>query len=100
MAVGFALHDDGEVRWISVGLRCLADDNTLGVYADWKVNYSPSGHLVSRHSRNQATVVISPQHAIARSRSRLEYQAPGTRGDSEAHRPRSRGFTLKNLQSS
>jgi hypothetical protein len=44
---GFALHDDGEVRWISVGLRCLTD-NTLGVYADWKINYGPSDHLLSQ----------------------------------------------------
>ena len=46
-AVGFALGDDGDVRWISIGLRCQAD-NTLGVYADWKVNYGPSGHLLSQ----------------------------------------------------
>jgi hypothetical protein len=47
MAVGFALRDDGDVRWISIGLRCLTD-NTLGVYADWKINYGPSGHLLSQ----------------------------------------------------
>jgi hypothetical protein len=47
VAVAFALHDDGDVRWISIGLRCLAD-NTLGVYADWKINYSPSDHLLSQ----------------------------------------------------
>jgi hypothetical protein len=41
VAVGFAFFDDGEVRWISIGLRCLKD-NTLGVYADTKIDYSPS----------------------------------------------------------
>ena len=43
--VGYALLDDGEVRWISVGLRCLKDD-TLGVHADTKIDYSPSHHLL------------------------------------------------------
>jgi len=47
VAVGFSLRDDGDVRWISIGLRCLTD-NTLGVYADWKINYGPSGHLLSQ----------------------------------------------------
>lgn len=46
-AVGFSLHPDGEVRWVSVGLRCLAD-GAMGVYADWKINYGPSAHLVRR----------------------------------------------------
>jgi hypothetical protein len=31
--VGFAMTESGEVRWISVGLRCVAD-GVLGVYAD------------------------------------------------------------------
>ncbi len=46
VAVGFAMHVDTEVRWISVGLRCLTD-GTLGVYTDWKIDYSPSGHLLT-----------------------------------------------------
>ncbi|MEV4842249.1 hypothetical protein AB0K20_03355 [Micromonospora matsumotoense] len=45
VAVGYALFDDGEVRWISVGLRCL-NDGTLGVYADTKIDYSPSRYLL------------------------------------------------------
>ena len=45
VAVGFALRADGEVRWISVGLRCLAD-GTLGVYTDWKIDYGPTAHLL------------------------------------------------------
>jgi hypothetical protein len=47
VAVGFSLRDDGEVRWISIGLRCLTD-NTLGVCADWKISYGPSRHLLSQ----------------------------------------------------
>ncbi|MFI6305317.1 hypothetical protein ACIBCH_25865 [Amycolatopsis thailandensis] len=47
VAVGFALGDDEEVRWISVGLRCLTDD-TLGVYTDWKIDYSPTKHLLDQ----------------------------------------------------
>lgn len=47
VAIGFALREGGEVRWISVGLRCLTD-STLGVWADWKIDYEPTGHLLSR----------------------------------------------------
>lgn len=43
--VGFALRPDGEVRWLSIGLRCLKDGQ-LGVYADWKIDYTPSRHLL------------------------------------------------------
>ncbi len=46
VAVGFSLRDDGEVRWVSIGLRCR-NDGLLGVYADWKVGYSPSRHLLA-----------------------------------------------------
>jgi hypothetical protein len=47
VAVGFSLLDDGEVRWVSVGLRCLTD-GTLGVYTDWKIDYTPSRHLLGQ----------------------------------------------------
>lgn len=46
VAVGFATGPDGEVRWVYVALRCLAD-GLIGVYADWSVDYSPTGHLLS-----------------------------------------------------
>ena len=46
-AVGFSLRDDGDVRWVVVGLRCLAC-GLLGVYEDWKINYGPSAHLLER----------------------------------------------------
>jgi hypothetical protein len=35
------------VRWISLGLRCLTD-NTLGVYTDWEIDYSPTEHLLAQ----------------------------------------------------
>ncbi|MFI7219969.1 hypothetical protein [Micromonospora maritima] len=47
VAVGYAFFDEGEVRWISVGLRCLMD-GALGVYADTKIDYSPSRHLLAQ----------------------------------------------------
>lgn len=33
VAVGFALRPDGDVQWLYVALRCIAD-GTLGVYVD------------------------------------------------------------------
>ena len=47
VAVGFALRDGGDVKWVSVGLRCTID-GTLGVYADWKIDYSPTTALFDR----------------------------------------------------
>jgi hypothetical protein len=44
--VGFAMTESGEVRWISLGLRCVAD-GVLGVYTDWKIDYEPSRHLLT-----------------------------------------------------
>jgi hypothetical protein len=45
VVLGFAFRSDGEVRWVSLGLRCLRD-GSLGVYADWKIDYSPTAHLL------------------------------------------------------
>ncbi|MEV1109430.1 hypothetical protein [Micromonospora sp. NPDC049751] len=45
VAVGFARYADGEVRWISVGLHRV-QDGAMGVYADWKINYRPTDHLL------------------------------------------------------
>jgi hypothetical protein len=42
--IGYAVVDD-EVRWLSVGLRCQVC-GTLGVYADWAIDYTPTAHLV------------------------------------------------------
>lgn len=45
-AVAFALGDDGSVRWVTVGLRCIKD-GFCGVYADWKIDYGPTDHLLT-----------------------------------------------------
>ncbi len=46
-AVGFSLREDGDVRWIFVGLRCL-ECGLLGVYEDWKISYGPSAYLLDQ----------------------------------------------------
>lgn len=45
-AVAFSLGDDGGVRWVTVGLRCVRD-GFCGVYADWEIDYSPTHHLLA-----------------------------------------------------
>ncbi|MDG5808895.1 hypothetical protein P9869_40970 [Streptomyces ossamyceticus] len=45
-AVAFSLADDGSVRWVTVGLRCQ-NDGAVGVYADWKIDYGPTDHLLT-----------------------------------------------------
>jgi hypothetical protein len=47
VAVGFAMAPSTEVRWVSVGLRCVADGFS-GVHSDWKIDYEPSRHLLER----------------------------------------------------
>lgn len=47
VAAGFAMASSTEVRWVSVGLRCVADGFS-GVYSDWKIDYEPSRHLLER----------------------------------------------------
>jgi hypothetical protein len=45
-AAGFAFYDDSDdVRWVYLALRCTRD-GVLGCYADWKIDYSPSLHLL------------------------------------------------------
>ncbi|MEU9338569.1 hypothetical protein AB0D49_36375 [Streptomyces sp. NPDC048290] len=43
-AVAFSVDGDGAVRWVTLGLRCVADGD-CGVYADWKIDYLPTDHL-------------------------------------------------------
>jgi hypothetical protein len=45
-AVAFSLGDDGSVRWVTVGLLCIKD-GFCGVYADWKIDYGPTSHLLT-----------------------------------------------------
>lgn len=47
VAVGFARRPDQDIRWISVGLRCLGE-GTLGVCASWQIGYSPTAHLLTK----------------------------------------------------
>jgi hypothetical protein len=42
---GFSLRDDGDVRWIYVGVRCTGC-GALGCFAGWKIDYGTSGHLL------------------------------------------------------
>lgn len=46
LAVGYQLRDSGDVRWVYVAARCVSD-GVLGCYTDWKVDYSPSEHLLT-----------------------------------------------------
>lgn len=46
VGVAFSLREDGDVRWISVGGRCVAC-GVLGTYADWKIDYGPTDHLLT-----------------------------------------------------
>ncbi|MGW0926793.1 hypothetical protein ACWD3J_48705 [Streptomyces sp. NPDC002755] len=45
-AVAFSLADDGSVRWVTLGLQCIKDEFS-GVYADWKIDYGPTDHLLT-----------------------------------------------------
>jgi hypothetical protein len=47
VGVGFSLYDDGEIKWLFVGLRCV-QCGMLGSVAGWKIGYSPSLHLMDR----------------------------------------------------
>ena len=47
IGAGFALYEDGEVRWLYLGVRC-AVCGVLGCIADWRVGYAPSRHLLEQ----------------------------------------------------
>lgn len=47
IGVGFSLYDDGNVRWLHVGVRCVGC-GVLGCFTGWKVAYSPSQDLIKR----------------------------------------------------
>jgi hypothetical protein len=46
-AVGYSLRENGDVRWIFLGLRCLAC-GSIGLYEDWKISYGPSAFLLDQ----------------------------------------------------
>jgi hypothetical protein len=45
VGVGFSLREEGEVRWVWVSERCMGC-GVLGSFVDWKIDYSPSRHLL------------------------------------------------------
>jgi hypothetical protein len=45
IGVGFSLRDDGDVRWITIGQRCLKC-GLLGSFVDWSIDYGPADHLL------------------------------------------------------
>jgi hypothetical protein len=51
VGVAFSLRPEGEgqgeVRWITVCERCVKC-GTLGAFADWKIDYAPSRHLLDQ----------------------------------------------------
>ena len=47
IGVGFSLYEEGDVRWLYVGVRCVSC-GVLGCFASWKVAYSPSHYLIER----------------------------------------------------
>jgi hypothetical protein len=47
VAVAFSLARDGSVGWATVGLLCQ-NDGAVGSYADWKIDYDPTDHLLSK----------------------------------------------------
>jgi hypothetical protein len=44
VAVGFSHREDGSVKWITVGERCVRC-GVLGASVDWKIDYAPTEHL-------------------------------------------------------
>jgi hypothetical protein len=44
VGVAFSHHPGGEVRWISVGVRCV-ECGVLGCPVEWEIDYAPTTHL-------------------------------------------------------
>jgi hypothetical protein len=47
IGVGFSFTDDDEVRWVTVGMRCVRC-GILGSPVDWEINYAPTEHLLEQ----------------------------------------------------
>jgi hypothetical protein len=47
LAVAFALRSSGDVRWVTVGERCVSC-GVLGSFVDWSIDYRDSADLVNR----------------------------------------------------
>jgi hypothetical protein len=48
IAVGYCRGETDEVNWIIVGARCVTC-STIGVYADWSIDYEPTAHLLEQN---------------------------------------------------
>ena len=46
VGVGFSFRQSGDVKWITVGQRCVKC-GTLMSYVDWEIDYGPTDHLLS-----------------------------------------------------
>ena len=46
LGVGFSFRENGDVKWITIGQRCVKC-GVLASYVDWKINYGPTDHLLS-----------------------------------------------------
>jgi hypothetical protein len=47
VGVAFSRHEDGDVRWITTGERCVKC-GVLGSFVEWKIDYSPTEHLLAQ----------------------------------------------------
>jgi hypothetical protein len=47
IGIAFSRRADGEVRWMTVGERCIRC-GVLGSCVDWKIDYAPSQHLLTQ----------------------------------------------------
>ena len=47
VGVAFSKREDGDVRWITIGRRCVKC-GVLGSPVDWKIDYGPTDHLLSQ----------------------------------------------------
>ena len=47
VGVAFSKREDGDVKWITVGHRCVKC-GVLGSFVDWKIDYGPTEHLLSQ----------------------------------------------------
>jgi len=47
IAVGFSQDDTGEVEYVSIALRCIAD-GLMYIHSDWLVSQSPSAYLLTQ----------------------------------------------------
>jgi hypothetical protein len=47
LGVAFSKRENGDVRWITTGQRCVGC-GVLGSFIDWKIDYSPTDHLLSQ----------------------------------------------------